>query len=359
MQHFSKAVPLDVFSRVQTPRKSPSFRSPRPWLLLLLALATFAVCFGRSATARADLVLLLPAKGQVPGKAITGVLARESRYAIIELGHKLVPNLDAEAAIRGVEDGDPDNADEFAQMAEKTHADWVVAPRILPFPPGYGLELTAYQASSGRTETVTREIETGKIHEQVVEMAKLLLRPQGVGTDPLPWEQAAPAAVTKAPDASSRQGSSTATGPEDNDGSDSQIFASLGGGATSCVSEVCSGDVRAFGELALGWQSDMGLALQVDAREHLGDSQVLQLEGTARYTFDLSGTGRFGLGIEAGAGATVTSDTALTLRAAPVLEVGLSDSLKLQATAGDTTWVHADGGSVLLVGGAVRGVVQF
>ena len=325
----------------------------------LLTLLTVLAAWLAASTAKADQVLLLPAKGQVPGKAITGVLARESRYAVVEAGHKLVSDVDTDAAILSVEDGEPDNADEFEAMTSKTHADWLVIPKILPFPPGYGLELTAFQASSGRTETVVREIETAKIHDQVVEMVKLLLRPEGIGTEALPWEGHGQSGTKQTSGDTSTHTQVQTTAPSGK--ADGAFVVGLGVGASSCLSDKCGDSSAALlGELSAGWRATPGLVLQVDVRNYFGDdAQGLQAEAGARYTAALTESGSFGLGAELAVGGVVTDPKALTVRASPLVDVGVSQNLHLQATLGDVTWVHFDGGSVILAGGTLRGVMAF
>ena len=307
------------------------------------------------------MVMLLPARGQVPGKAITGVLARESRYAVIEAGHRLVPELETDAAIRSVADGEPDNADEFSAMAAPSHADWVVVPKILPFPPGYGLELTAYQSSSGRTETVVREIETAKIHQQVLEMVKLLLRPEGLGTDPLPWEKTVKPSSGRASEREESEVHTTAPGSATNSASDKLgVIVGLGAGAAACVSSARSDrSASVLGEIVGGWRFRSGLALQVDFRAHRSTDIVLQGEVAGRYLVPVTSDESLAVGAEAAVGTTLTTPRAFTLRASPVIDFGVTDAVHLQATVGDATWFKMKDASAVFVGGTLRGVLRF
>ena len=153
---------------------------------LIAALGVFLAAALTASSVWADLILALPSRGQVPGNALASSLEMDTRYVLLEMGHQLVPPDRAQPAL--AKTSNLETVEAFRSLAKETGADWVVLPSASPAPEGYRLELTAFQASSGRVESVARDIGAGTVHAQIREMAEVLLRPKGVGTAALPWE---------------------------------------------------------------------------------------------------------------------------------------------------------------------------
>jgi len=334
-----------------------------------IAAAAFAASMLAASHAWADLVLLIPAEGRVPGKALTSTLAHETRYAIVEIDHQLVDDVEVEAAVRQVADGRADNADEFDMMARNTKADWVVFPVIYSDTGEFRLELTAYQASSGRTESVTRDIDTQQIHEQVVEMAEVLLSPDGVGTGALPWERRGPlppasggGAGTETPKDGTR---ATTAAPGSGAGpSGLAPFAGAQVGVASALSrpdDATGSSTALHGGVRAGLRLDNLLELGLDLRGNIAGPKAVSVDASARYWIDASETVRFAPEVAPGlffmgGGA---QDTSFMLRATAVGAVDVTSHVSVEARVGDFTWIPAEGGTVLLGGATLGGVAHF
>lgn len=330
--------------------KRPSFASG-------LGVALFLV----SGIASADLVLLLPAEGRVPGKALTSTLAHETRYAVMELGHNLVSDDEVEAAVRQIADGRPDNADELATLARNTKADWVVAPVIYSENDAYRLEMTAHLASSGRTESVTRDIDTNVIHQQVVEMAKVLLSPSGVGTGALPWENTAPPPLMPAPGQPASQ-------PAAQPGADAPrslqplVGASLGiASAISRPDGATGSSTAVHGGLRAGLELAVPLELALGLRGNLTGPKATSLDASARYWIGIADGIRLapelapGLFFMGGG----QQETSFSMRFTAVGAVDVADGVSVEAQVGDLTWIPASEGTVVLGGATLAGIARF
>jgi hypothetical protein len=99
-------------------------------------------------------------------------------------------------------------------IGKTTGSEWVVDVTTIATPtsapPGATpkrIEVKACQVSTGRVETLARDVDTKKdLAAQLREMLALMLRPQGVGDDPLPWET--PGAASSASASTSTSASS-------------------------------------------------------------------------------------------------------------------------------------------------------
>lgn len=139
-----------------------------------------------SALALADKVATLPARGTAP-IAERASLRTSTETAGKALGHTTISEQDivqGEAAA-----GDKAGTSEgMIAIGKTTGADWVVEPTIASNEYGTNVELKVCQVASGRIETLSRDLDP-KVDatSQVTEMLLLMLRPQGLGDDPLPW----------------------------------------------------------------------------------------------------------------------------------------------------------------------------
>ena len=333
----------------------------------IFAAFAFASALALSAsTALADQVLLLPAKGHVPGAMLSSILDNETRYGVIEAGHKLIDAKEIDGALRQVPDNNPDTADEYAAMARFCKADWVVLPTVFQQEKNWRLEVIAYQASGGRTETVARDVDTEHVHEQVVEMLKILLRAQGVGTDALPWETGGikpPAASTAAAPA----GSSAPPPPKPNEPDKPwpKLFVGIGGGVSSAVSRP-SGATGTPTSAAITARAGYAPLRSLDIAISFGDNasgpRALMFDASVRYMLDIAGP-RFRIGPEVGPGVFIQQgggqSKSFMLRATAVAALNVSQMFNIEAHVGDLRWVPASSGSIVLAGGTVMGVFRF
>lgn len=334
---------------------------------LLAGIGALCAAVATASAARADLVLLLPARGQVPGAMLSSILENETRYGVVEAGHKLVEAQESTAAVRQVADGAPDNADEFAAIARFTRADWVVLPTVYPQDRGYRLELVAYQAQGGRSESVSRDIDTDKVHQQVVEMLRVLLRPEGVGIGALPWElpgarPQAPAAPAPKPRAAPAPTPARAVQP----GEPWPLF--FAGAGLSLTSALSRPEQAAGSSTSTAFAARVGLspvqpveiALQLSTA--LSGPRSTMADASARYLLPVSGA-TFRLGPEAGIGMFAahggSESKALMIRGTLAASLRVARNVALEATAGDVRWIPASSGTVVLAGGTVQGLVRF
>lgn len=164
-------------------------RRARRVACVVAALATFV-----SAEALADKVATLHARGAAPlGERTT--LRNASDGGARSLGHETIGEndiLQGEGAA-----GDKIGTSEgLVAIGKVTGADWVVEPYVQSSDTGTRVELKVCQVGTGRVETLARDLDP-KVDPlvQMREMLALLLRPQGVGDDPLPWDQKKPKAA--------------------------------------------------------------------------------------------------------------------------------------------------------------------
>jgi hypothetical protein len=112
--------------------------------------------------------------------------ARESlRAAVTAQGHRQ-PSVEAVTrAVGKVADGVVDTRAEYKIVGDPLGADWVITGRFTPFGassrPGYRAEVEAYQAKTGRVESLDRDVDARVADAQLGEMLRYLLRPEGVG----------------------------------------------------------------------------------------------------------------------------------------------------------------------------------
>ena len=318
--------------------------------------------------ALADLVLLLPTRGQVEGQALTSTMAKETRLVMVEVGHQLVSVENTDAALRGVVDGTPDNADEFASMAEATHADWVVVPVIHSQAASYQLELTAYQVTSGRTESVARDIDQAQAHQQVGEMARVLLRAEGVGTGALPWESSAPPPPMAAPMAPSPAATPAPSAPTTaaQEPGARRLVLGAGVGLSSALSRpsgATGGSSTVHGALRAGLQLDNPLEVGIDFRTNFADPKATVLDLSARYWIDVAPDAGIRIAPDIAPGLFImhggAEDKSFLLRFSAVAAVDVTEQFAVEAQLGDLSWIPASSGTLLLGGATVLGVGRF
>jgi hypothetical protein len=318
--------------------------------------------------ALADLVLLVPARGQVEGQALTSTLAQETRLVVVEVGHRLVSVEETNAALSRVVDGTPDNADELASMAEATHADWVVVPVIHNQAASYQLELTAYQVTSRRTESVVRDIDQALVHQQVGEMARVLLRPGGVGTGALPWESSAPPppipSPTSAPTSPASSAFTSSTSAHAPEAVQLKVGAGIGlSSALSRPSGATGSSTTSHAALRAGLRLANPLEVGIDFRTNFADPKATVLDLSARTWFDVAPEYGIRLAPDIAAGIFImhggAEDKSFLLRLSAVAAVDVTDHVAIEAQVGDLSWIPASSGTLVLGGATLLGVARF
>jgi hypothetical protein len=295
---------------------------------------------------------------------LSSILDSETRYGVIEAGHKLVEQKELDGALRLVPDNNPDTSDEYVTMARFAKADWVVVPTVVQQDKSWRLEVIAYQTQGGRTETVARDIDTEHVHEQVVEMLKVLLRPQGVGTEALPWETGGISATRPSTASSAGSKAKSPSEPTQPAGPHPMFLVGAGlllDGAVSRPSDA-TGSSTSFGFAARAGISPVEpIEIALSFADNATGPRALMFDASVRYLIHAGRTVRFGP--EVGPGLFVaqggSQSKSFMLRATAVAAVSLSNSVSLEAHVGDLRYVPLSSGTIVLAGGTVLGVVRF
>jgi hypothetical protein len=306
----------------------------------------------------ADVVLVVPPRGQPADRLAS--LARETRLAVVEMGHQLVAEADGQAAMAKVRDGAADDTEELDGLVRDTKAGWVVAPVARGEGAGVRLELTAYHGATGRTESVSRDIDPAKVQPQVLEMLRVLLREEGVGTGALPWESSAPVAPTTprtegpTPDKGARTGTVT----------DLQPLLGLTVGFSTAVSrpEDATGSAAALqGGLRAGVRLGNSVEVALGLRSNMAGPKATSLDVSGRYWIEV--TDGFRLAPELAPGVFFqgggAQDTSFSLRVTAVGALDVAADISVEAHLGDVTWVPSSSGTLILGGATLAGVARF
>ncbi len=147
---------------------------------------------GVASSAAADRIATLRARAEAGTETDRIALDRGTEDAEHALGHttasagEVLQGEGAAGDLLGTSAG-------LVAVGKTTNSDWVVQAHILkPAGPNASprIEVEACQVSTGRVETLARDVDLhGDLAAQLRPMLSLLLRPQGIGDDPLPWEQ--------------------------------------------------------------------------------------------------------------------------------------------------------------------------
>jgi hypothetical protein len=365
-------------------------------------------------TARADRVAVLPSRG--PDPAAGAALDADTARALAALGHTVVPEPETRAAVVSSTDGAADSPDELRAVGAATHADWVLSGTVDPAVLSERVELQAALVSTGRVESVAREVDKAKSAAEVQEMLAVLLRPEGIGAGELPWERATPTAPKPAPAPSPSAPAVVMTpppaappapapsGPPRAElgyplgkatvwppyGAGRPLFVSaeLGFSAPIARPAGASGSGAAFtGAARLGYAlGATGLELFAEVGGNLVGPRALWVDGGGRFLFapalhrDADGATRglpLFLGPEVSVGAFVflpgpdvtgpggrvfsgsPGGARPTVTGALDAVLALSPAFQLDAHLGNLRWVPAEGGTLLVAGATVGAALRF
>lgn len=129
---------------------------------------------------------------------------RWAREAVAQVGHENVTERELTEAEAAVRDGVADTTEECVAAGSAAGADWALTGHLerhehpaalLPDgaeEPGYTtyrLELEACQVSTGRVESLSREVLPEEGAADVAQMLGLLLRPEGIMDADIPWDR--------------------------------------------------------------------------------------------------------------------------------------------------------------------------
>ncbi|WP_438016762.1 hypothetical protein WMF18_39175 [Sorangium sp. So ce315] len=369
-----------------------------------LSCAAAAALTALAPAALADRIAVLPARGGTDAAARSAAEADVER-ALAALGHTPVPDGAVAAALEGVADGVADTADELRAVSAQTGADWVLAGTVEPAVTTARIELTAYLASTGRLESIAREVDRDRSAQQTQEMLALLLRPEGVGIGELPWERPAPAPpppaagetvvvppVPAAPAALPADEVLMAypLGPERvwpayTGGRRFAVSASLGAAVAAARLPGASGSAASLvGAARVAYAlGDRGVEVFTGGGGNLVGPFAGWLEGGARLmltpslaphdgawrafplhvgpALHLGAFFRSGAGVAGPGGATYRGDLDVrpVLGASLDVALALGPAVQLEAQLGNLRWVPAGDGSLLLVGATLGAGARF
>lgn len=319
-----------------------------------------------TSTAFADKVANVHARGSATLEERTFV-TKESDAAAVKLGHTTVPESEvlqgesAAGSLIGSSAG-------LVAVGKTTGADWVVEASVSDGPDKtLHVELKACQVSSGRVETLVRDVDPkGDVAGQIREMLALLLRPQGVGDDPIPWLAAKPkppAAKVETKTAPPPKAEPATPPPAYGEGGKVALGAS--GGLTYLLARP-DGSVgsRLFGVWALHGRFTVPVPrLEVGATFAgvAGRGNALRIEGVARYRFVEAG--RFTVSAEAALGALALLGGEQAARflvgLSPILSVTVTKAVQLDFDLGALRVAPGGTGTLAFAGVTAGALVRF
>jgi len=150
--------------------------------------AFFAATTLLSVDALADKIATLHARGTAPMGEKTSIRAATETGAK-GLGHEAIAESDVLQG-EGAAGDKAGTSEGMIAIGKTTGADWVIEPHVASNEYGTHVELKVCQVATGRVETLARDLDPKQDpSSQLREMLALMLRPQGVGDDPLPWSK--------------------------------------------------------------------------------------------------------------------------------------------------------------------------
>jgi hypothetical protein len=352
------------------------------------AVALFVLAFSRSA--RADKVAVLPfaPSGSAPAAEVEA--AREwARKAVTARGHTLPSDPEMLSAEMAIKDGVADTSEEYLAAGRSSGSDWTLSGRLerVEIPPsttpdgaseeGYSalrLELEVCQVSSGRVESLARDIEPADAVSEVSEMLALLLRPEGIANAEIPWRSGVrkkkPAPPPPSPEPTPappprETGPPPAPPPAYAEGHPLAVGLSVGVTNALARPDQARGPSWAMpigGVLAYALEGVRGLELRGVLTSQAIGPRALELAGGARYAIPVFPRYRVFVGPELLVGAHVALGAVKTTRflthGAAFAAIGIGPQVQLEI-AGDLAAALGGAGSLVLGGGTFRALYRF
>lgn len=346
-----------------------------------VARRALASLFGTSALlasslALADRVTVLPLSGAgVTKQELDDVRAR-TREGAADKRHALSNDAEQGAAERAVKDGVADTRDEYTAAGKASNAEWAIGGRVESRGHYYRVEIEACQVSTGRVESLARNVERAEERRKVGEMLGLLLRPEGITNANIPWLNEAPPA---APVAKEEPPPPKPTPPVEppkpvvprepepppRPYAENKPFAvGVGAGVLSAVGRPANASgaattVDLLGSFGYALEAVPGLELRGELGGGIVAPRSVFFAAGARYMWTIR---RVVLGpeLEVGAFFPVGGDkeARFLVRGSPVVGIALADTFAIEAF-GDAMLAPGGTGMLVLVGGGARGVVRF
>ncbi len=151
---------------------------PARFCFTLSSCAALLACLGTSSTAHADSVVVLETQGEATAAARSEIAAHV--IAAIQAENHVV------SQVRSERTRVPSTSPEFAAIATRENAHWVVTVSVQPLRAQYRLSASAFYATRGRLEEITvlvidDESESARLRD----VFRCMLRESGLGEDAL------------------------------------------------------------------------------------------------------------------------------------------------------------------------------
>lgn len=325
-----------------------------------------------AAPAFADKVAVLKFTGDVNS---TAPAHDATQRAVTAKGDTLPTSSEMVTAEVAVKDTVPDNSEEYLAAGRASTSQWTLAGRVSPSEGGYHLEIYACQVSSGRVESLSRDIDATQADAQIGEMLALLLRPEGVAGADIPWERGskpkpkppppAPPPTPPPPPAPPPPPPKPAVSHKY---AENAPFAAglFGQGLIAVARPARAEGPRGSFELgaSAGYALDAvpGLEFRADGAFAAAGPGAAYVDGGARYAFMLVPTARIFAGPEATLGGFFTfggdKSARFLLRGSLVAGIGIGDHVQIEGF-GDAAGAAGGSGTLVFLGGGVRALVRF
>lgn len=353
---------------------------------LLLSSAAAAIVLSIALPCWADKIAVLPftSPTNVPRPELEEI-RRWTREAVTQKGHTYATDDEMVSAEAAVKDGTADTSQEHVAAGQAVGADWTLTGRVerIDYPPvperdeegytTYRLELEAAQVSTGRVESLSREVLPDEGTNDIAEMIALLIRPEGIANAEIPWVHAGPRrpkARPKPPPPPPQQPQQPEGPPEPRrvygEGHPLALGASIGVTNAMARPEQARGPSWAMPiGLSLGYAlPDVvpGLEIRGNLTSQVIGPRALEISAGARYALAPFRGVRLFIGPELLLGAHVALGadkvTRLLAHGSAFLAVGITENVQAEI-AGDLMPALGGSGTLLLGGGTARAVVRF
>ncbi|MGH7281934.1 MAG: hypothetical protein ACRELY_10450 [Polyangiaceae bacterium] len=343
----------------------------RARLATLIAAATLLL----SGSAFADKVAVLKFTGDVNS---TAPAHDATTRAVTAKGDTLPTSSEMITAEVAVKDTVPDNSEEYLAAGKASTSQWTVAGRVQPLEGGYHLELDVCQISSGRVESLSRDIDPVDADAQIGEMLALLLRPQGIAGADIPWERGSkpkPKPVPPPPPPKPLPPPPPPLPPPPppkpavaHKYAENAPFAAgiFGQGLVAVARPSRAEGPRGSFELgaSAGYALDAvpGLEFRADGAFAAAGPGAAYIDGGARYAFVIVPTARVFAGPEAAIGGFFTfggdKSARFLVRGSLVAGIGIGEHVQIEGF-GDAAGAAGGSGGLAFLGGGVRALVRF
>ncbi|MBX3224406.1 MAG: hypothetical protein KF795_28075 [Labilithrix sp.] len=356
-----------------------------------LASAALVATVAFSLPAWADKIAILPftSPNNVPRPELDEA-RRWTREAVTKKGHTFASDDEMVSAEAAVKDGVADTTQEYDAAGRAVSADWTLTARVerRDHPPSklpdgtedegfttYRVELEAYQVSTGRLESLSREVLPEDAADDIAEMLGLLIRPEGIANADIPWSRVGvrrpkpkPKPPPPAPPPPPPPQPEAPPPPRAVYGEGHPLALGASIGVTNAL--VRPGNARGPSwampiGVAVGYalpESAPGVEIRGNLTSQVIGPRALELSGGARYALAPLRGARLFVGPELLVGAHVALGADKTTRflthGALFLAYGITESVQAEI-AGDLAAAFGGAGTLVLGGGTARAVVRF